>query len=153
MLKSIPSENGNGEPLEFAGWQESSLLAEAFRQTVTSILRAKPKGRNPVYVLTSVGPGEGKTTLSVNLAIAMAGIGKRVLLVDADLRRARLHTLFGLEGTKGLSDLLTSAGPLGNVTKYMSPTRVTGLHVMTHGMTRVETPAILFFSSKVKELL
>jgi len=90
------------------------MLAESFRQTLTSILRTKPIGHNPVYVITSVGPGEGKTTLCANLAIAMAAIGQRVLLVDADLRSARLQAVFDLPECKGLSDLLTSKNPFGD---------------------------------------
>uniref|UniRef100_Q01XL7 non-specific protein-tyrosine kinase n=1 Tax=Solibacter usitatus (strain Ellin6076) TaxID=234267 RepID=Q01XL7_SOLUE len=142
--------------LEFATWQnKSSILAESFRQTLTSILRAQPKGECPVYVITSGGPGEGKTTLSANLAIAMAMIGQRVLLIDADLRRARLHSVFGLDNCPGLSDLLTSTESLeeADLAPYLSPTKVDNLRVMTHGLAQVGTPATLFFSPRVKELV
>ncbi len=148
---------GNGQPaLEFATWQDkSSILAESFRQTLTSILRTKPKDRCPVYVITSGGPGEGKTTLSANLAIAMATIGQRVLLIDADVRRARLHSVFGLDNCPGLSDLLTSADSLegADLNGYLCPTKVDNLRVMTHGLAEVDTPATLFFSPRVKELV
>ena len=148
---------GNGQPtLEFATWQDkSSIMAESFRQTLTSILRTKPKGRCPVYVITSGGPGEGKTTLSANLAIAMATIGQRVLLIDADLRHARLHSVFGLDNCPGLSDLLKSTDSLegADLNGYLCPTKVDNLRVMTHGLAEVDTPATLFFSPRVKELV
>ena len=156
-IQTLGTAAGNGQPtLEFATWQDkSSILAESFRQTLTSILRTKPKGHCPVYVITSGGPGEGKTTLSANLAIAMATIGQRVLLIDADLRRARLHSVFGLENCPGLSDLLTSTDSLegADLNAYLCPTKVDNLRVMTHGLAEVDTPATLFFSPRVQELV
>jgi polysaccharide biosynthesis transport protein len=156
-LASLGSLAGDSQAtLEFATWQnKSSILAESFRQTLTSILQTKPKDQCPVYVITSVGPGEGKTTLSSNLAIAMATIGQRVLLIDADLRRARLHSVFGLDNRPGLSDLLTSTDSLegADLDAYLSPTKVENLRVMTHGLADVGTPATLFFSPRVKELV
>jgi capsular exopolysaccharide synthesis family protein len=148
--------DGGQESLEFATWQnKSSILAESFRQTLTSILRTRPKGECPVYVITSGGPGEGKTTLSANLAIAMASIGQRVLLIDTDLRRARLHSVFGLTECPGLSDLLTSTDSLedANLDRYLSPTKVENLRVMTQGNEAVGAPAALFFSPRVRELI
>lgn len=133
----------------------SSLLAESFRQTLASILRNRPVDRNPVYVLTSVGPGEGKTTLSANLAIAMADIGQKVLLIDADLRRARLRHLFGAENKKGLSDILTSPTPVTKLAleEFIQPTEVDKLCIMTEGLASVETPALLSFLPSVEEML
>ena len=151
----IVAENGGPQQLEFATWQnKSSMLAESFRQTLTSIMRVKPEDHNPLYVVTSVGPGEGKTTLSANLAIAMASIGKRVLLVDADLRKGRLHTLFGLSDREGLRDLLTRTGPLSNIVleNFVNSTQVPNLQVMTHGLAEATNPAVLFFSGRVQEL-
>jgi capsular exopolysaccharide synthesis family protein len=133
---------------------EASLLSESFRQTLVSVLRTKPAGHNPLYVVTSAGSGEGKTTLCANLAIAMAGIGQRVLLIDADLRKANVHKLFDLKNERGLSDLLTCAEPLQNVLleELFQATQVANLKVMTHGLAEVDRPGELFFSSKVEEL-
>ncbi len=142
--------------LEFATWRDrTSLLAESFRQTITSILRTKPARPNPVYIVTSAGPGEGKTTLAANVAIAMAGIGRRVLLVDADLRRARLHLLFGLRDRPGLSDLLirSSAPAVEDMAAFVNPTEVPNLYVMTNGLAETETPAGLFFSPRLGEVV
>ena len=147
------AEVGGVQRLELISWQDkSSFLAESFRQTLASILRAKPDGRSPVYVITSGGPGEGKTTLSANLAIAMAHVGQRVLLVDADFRRARIHTLFGTENTKGLSDLLMEETPL-DPNEFIHSTPVKNLQIMTHGLGEIDTPALLFFSPKLKDIV
>src|SRR5450759_945389 len=135
----ISAENGH-QTMEFATWQnKSSILAESFRQTMTSILRTKPKDQCPVYVVTSVGPGEGKTTVSANLAIAMAMIGQRVLLIDADLRGARRHSVFGLNNCPGLGDLLISTDALegADLDAYLSPTKVDNLRLMTHGLAQI----------------
>ncbi len=134
---------------------QTSLLSESFRQTLVSVIRTKPVGHNPMYVVTSAGPGEGKTTLCANLAIAMADIGQRVLLIDADLRRAKLHELFGLKDEKGLSDLLVGEEPLEKVDwdELLQPTKAANLHVLTRGLAEVETPGALFFSSRVEQLV
>jgi polysaccharide biosynthesis transport protein len=133
----------------------SSYLSESFRQTLVSLLRTKPRGHNPVYIISSAGPGEGKTTLSANLARAMAEVGHRVLLVDADLRRPHLHSLLGAGDEPGLSDILGSPIELENLAlaDYIQPTQVPNLSVMTHGLNATENPAILFFSPKVGELV
>ena len=90
-----------------------SPLAEYFRVTLTSILFADPEGNRPqVMVVTSPGPGEGKSSVASNLAITLAEIGKRVLIVDADMRRPRLHEIFNLPNTWGLSDLLKGEIPI-----------------------------------------
>jgi len=59
-----------------------------------------------VLVLTSAGPGEGKTTAASNLAVTLTEIRRKVLLIDADLRRPRLHEIFDISNDRGLSDLL-----------------------------------------------
>jgi capsular exopolysaccharide synthesis family protein len=113
-----------------------SPLAEYFRVTLTSILFAHPRGKTPkLLVVTSPGPGEGKSSVASNLAITLAEIGKRVLLVDADMRRPRLHEIFSLPNTWGLSDLLKGEGPVENypLEAIARSTGISGLHVLTSG--------------------
>ena len=100
--------------VELVTWQNRpSVLAESFRSTVASILYAGENGNRPrVIVVTSANPQEGKTTVASNLALALAEIGRRVLVVDADLRRPRLHEIFKVPNVFGLSDLLEAKEPL-----------------------------------------
>ena len=87
--------------------RNQSVLADCFRATVTSILYAAENGDRPrVIVLTSANPGEGKTTVASNLALALAEIGRPVLLIDGDLRKGRLHEIFQVSNAWGFSDLL-----------------------------------------------
>ena len=88
------------------------MLADSFRSTLTSILYTGENGDRPrVIVLTSANPGEGKTTVASNLALALAEIGRRVLLIDGDLRKPRLHEIFNVSNAWGLSDLLEGTKP------------------------------------------
>jgi receptor protein-tyrosine kinase len=87
--------------------QPSSGLSESFRATLASILSTNHDGTHPrVLVVTSSRPMEGKTTVVSNLGIALAEIGHKVLLIDGDLRRPRLHKVFGEINSWGLSDVL-----------------------------------------------
>jgi non-specific protein-tyrosine kinase len=88
---------------------ERSLAAEAFRSLRTSIYLNAPHRSLRVLVVTSPGSGEGKSFVASNLAVALAQAGKRVLLVDADLRRPAVHRLFGVSNTLGLVDALRRA--------------------------------------------
>ena len=90
----------------------ASLLADSFRATSTSILYSGENGDRPrIIALTSASPGEGKTTVSSNLALALAEIGRPVLLIDGDLRQGRLHEVFDVSNAWGLSDLLAGKEP------------------------------------------
>ncbi len=150
----VATENGDSV---LDSWQDdrSSMLSESFRQTLVSLLRTKPQNHSPVYVITSAGPGEGKTTLSINLARAMAETGQRVLLVDADLRRPNIHSRLGMDNHEGLSDILTSPLDIKDIelSTFVQPTQIDNLSVMMHGLMKVETPALLFFSPKVSILI
>jgi len=81
--------------------------AEAYRSIRTNLRFLFPEhGGSPVFVVTSAGPSEGKSTTAGNLAIALSESGYRVALVDADLRKPRVAKLFGVEGAIGLTDVL-----------------------------------------------
>jgi capsular exopolysaccharide synthesis family protein len=103
---------------------------EAFRTAETNLLFSWVDPGLRSLVVTSAMPGEGKTVVAGNLAVALAQSGQRVLLVDADLRRPRIHDLLGLAREPGLTNLLVGrAGPEDVVV----PTDVAGLSVVTAG--------------------
>jgi non-specific protein-tyrosine kinase len=87
-----------------------SSAAEAFRSLRASLRLATPPHPLSTLVITSAGASEGKTFVASNLAIAEAQAGKRVLLVDADLRRPMVHTWFGVPGERGFTDALVQVG-------------------------------------------
>src|SRR5215813_3388409 len=84
-----------------------SPAAEAFRSLRTSIKLSTRLEVPRALVVTSAGPREGKTFVAANLAIALAQAGKRVVLVDADLRRPAVHAWFGVPNSSGLADVLS----------------------------------------------
>jgi capsular exopolysaccharide synthesis family protein len=100
-------------PVELVTWKKRpSVLADSFRSTMASILYTGENGDRPrVIALTSANPREGKTTVASNLALALAEIGRRVLLIDGDLRQPRLHQVFNVSNAWGLSDLLAGTKP------------------------------------------
>lgn len=142
------------EPVELITWdQKPSLVAEAFRAVLTSILFAGENGSRPkMLVITSCGPGDGKTTVVSNLAIAMAEIRRRVLIVDADMRRPRMHQLFELSNEFGLSSLLRDTENTQPPLEVIQETRIPGLFVLTSGPA-TGSAANLLYSQRLPELL
>jgi non-specific protein-tyrosine kinase len=92
------------------GW---SPRAEEFLRLRTNLDRLDPETGSRVVLVTSAVPGEGKSTTVCNLAAAIARSGRRVVVVDADLRRSGLTHLLGLRSDTGLTGVLTRQAPLG----------------------------------------
>jgi capsular exopolysaccharide synthesis family protein len=107
-----------------------SREAEAFRTVRTSLSIINDDGRSKVIQVTSPEPGDGKSVSASNLALALAQSGKRVLLIDADLRRPTVHQLFRLPANIGLTESLQGEIEWINAVK---PTQVDGLGVLTAG--------------------
>jgi succinoglycan biosynthesis transport protein ExoP len=99
---SSGSADGEGRPLS----QPFSVGTEAFRMLRTSLIWSD-SGEMRTIVVTSAAPGEGKTVTAANLSVAFAHDGFRVLLIDCDVRRPRLHSLFRMPRSPGLMELLT----------------------------------------------
>ena len=107
-----------------------SSVAEAYRSLRTNIAFARAQGELRTIVLTSPGPADGKSTSVANLAITFAQQGQRVLLIDADLRRAVLDRAFGVPRTPGLTDVLVGRAVLADA---LSTTEIEGLSVLGSG--------------------
>jgi succinoglycan biosynthesis transport protein ExoP len=135
------SQTSDGKP-------SSLQLADSFRVTMASLMLGNASGRRPqVILVTSPSPGEGKTTIVSNLATALAETGRSVLVVDGDFRRPRLHRLFELENTWGLSDILADGVDLPE--KLGLETTVPGLMVLPNGK-RPESVSRLLYSSQMR---
>ena len=85
-------------------------MAQALRTVRTNVLFSSTSEGGQSIVITSSGPGEGKTVVSTNLALALAQTGQRVLLIDADMRRPRVHQVFSERQEPGLSNVLVGDG-------------------------------------------
>jgi succinoglycan biosynthesis transport protein ExoP len=140
-------------PVETAAWSQSpSLLAESFRSASASLLLPRLVGKQPAVVLiTSLNASEGKTTVASNLGIALTGVSRRVLLIDADRRRPRLHSIFGRRNERGLCDLL-EAEPGAPLDDFIVDTAVPNLFVLPSGKATQATPDLLY-SKKMSSII
>jgi capsular exopolysaccharide synthesis family protein len=117
VIAQVPESTQPNPRLLFSGHGESShLYAESFRSLRSALLYLTAQPNRPkMLLITSALPNEGKSTVAVNLAHSLALGGARVLLVDADLRRGRLHELLDLKAEPGLGDLLDFGADTGAV--------------------------------------
>jgi len=145
-----------GDCLELVTWnRKTSVISEAFRSTMTSILFSGENGGRPkVLVITSPLPQEGKSTVITNLAIALAEVNHRVLLIDADMRLPRLHNIFDLPNTFGLSDVLHDQMAVGDYSDeaLVKKTHIPDLYVLPAGPARTNLSRLLY-SPRMKELI
>jgi capsular exopolysaccharide synthesis family protein len=129
----------------------NDLASEAFR-TLRTALSLVGEGTQTVSV-SSAEPGDGKTTVVANLAVAMALSGKRTLLIDADIRRPRLTPLLNLRGYSGLTTLLRQTVPVGEtIADCLCAGVISGLDVVPSGP-RAANAAELLVSERLPELL
>jgi capsular exopolysaccharide synthesis family protein len=133
--------------------KKPSLIAEAFRSTLTSILFVGENGNRPrVLVFTSANPADGKTTVASNVAIAAAEIRCRVLVIDADLRRPRMHNVFDVSNEHGLTDVLQGNLDESMLKGLIKKTSVPDLHVLPAGPA-TQAVAHLLYSPNFASLL
>jgi capsular exopolysaccharide synthesis family protein len=132
-----------------------ALVAEAYRNTTYSVLLAgEGFDRARTFVITSPGIGEGKTTVTCNLGLALAQANRRVLLIDGDLRKPRLHKAMDVSNEIGLRNLLRGDMEAESAATewFCQSTQIPGLSVLTSG-TGVEEPSRLLHSVRFRSLL
>jgi polysaccharide biosynthesis transport protein len=105
-------------------------FAEAFKTIRTNVLFSSADEGMRSLVVTSAGPGEGKSITSANIAIALAQTGQRVLLIDCDMRRPRVHEIFGGDQEPGLSNVLTGNAKPGDAIRR---SHLNGLWLLASG--------------------
>ena len=130
--------------------QPRSAASEAYRTLRTSIEFAGLDSPIKTLLVTSAGPDEGKSSTLANLAVVSAQEGKRVVVVDCDLRRPSLHTLLGLGNTDGLTSALVSSEAVS--APPLQSTAVDGLLALTSGPIP-PNPLGLLGSRRLEELL
>lgn len=129
--------------------EPKSLIAECTRSIRTNLLFMSPDKPFRRMLVTSSGPQEGKSTTVINLAIAMAQSGSKVLIVDTDMRRPRLHKAFGVPNDVGVSSLVVGEGRIEDAIKT---TDVPGVYVLPCGPVP-PNPAELQHTRAFSELL
>ncbi|MDY6823468.1 MAG: polysaccharide biosynthesis tyrosine autokinase [Thermodesulfobacteriota bacterium] len=148
-MASIPYVEKMEQPERVVFEKPNSSYAEAYKSLRASLTLSTDRGLPRTLMIASISPDEGKTLTCANLAIAMARAGKSVLIVDSDLRRPKMHIVFGLSNDTGFSDLLT-----GNTDSLalIRSTEVENLDLLTSGKTP-PNPSELLASENTKTII
>ena len=128
----------------------NAAASESIRTLRTNLQFASVDKTIKTILVTSTLPSEGKSFISANLATSFAQAGKKVLLVDCDLRKGRQHKIFKIAGKNGLSNLLI--GDISKFKDYVVETKISNLSVMSRGIVP-PNPSELLNSKKNKELI
>lgn len=124
-------------------------IVESYKAARTNIMFSLSADDNKVFAVTSYSKGEGKSTVSANLAISFSKMEKRVLLVDSDLRRPNVHNIFKLENATGLSNII---GKMGNFDEAVHRDVLPNLDILPSG-TIPPNPSELICSARFIELV
>lgn len=134
-----------------------SYVSECINTIRTNILYMNSTNNAKTVLITSSTPNEGKSWISANIAVSFAEINKKVLLIDADMRKGRAHKIFNVENKHGLSEFLYSM--TGDVKedlqlgkRFIQETQIPSLHILTNGGFP-QNPSELLASSYMKELI
>ncbi|MEI6261076.1 MAG: polysaccharide biosynthesis tyrosine autokinase [Deltaproteobacteria bacterium] len=127
-----------------------SATAEAYRTIRTGLMLSSAVNQLKVFLMTSAIPNEGKTITAVNLAVAMAQMGEKVLIVDCDMRRRNLHNVFDIGNESGISDVLVDPAKLSQAIQHLES--YPNLDILTGG-TLAPNPSELLGSERMKEFI
>jgi capsular exopolysaccharide synthesis family protein len=127
----------------------TSLAAEACRSIRTNMLFISAQKEFSLFSVTSPGPQDGKTTVAINLAVTMAQAGGRILLIDTDMRRPRVHKSFGLKSDRGISNVIAGDVPLKDA---IHKSEVPNLDILPCGPTP-PNPAELLHTERFRQIL
>lgn len=151
----VSESDSNGKPLILCNGARSPAT-EAFRGMRTQLLLLVRQGQLRHLLITSTGPGEGKSTVAANIALVTARAGQKVLLVDADLHRPQLHTLFGVANQAGLAELLRNPGgspvDASAATRFCLDTNVPNLSLLPAGELPADA-AEIFAGTAMREIV
>ncbi|MGQ9505638.1 MAG: polysaccharide biosynthesis tyrosine autokinase [Thermogutta sp.] len=151
VVREMPAREGKGiQSLEVAAEPESAA-SEAFRTLRTALALSETPAES--VVITSTQPGDGKSTVAANLAVAFAQAGRRTLLIDGDMRRPGLTTLLGLRSCVGLSEVLRDTAAVEeSVLARLQAAVMPNLDILPCG-NRPANPAELLSSQRLTDLL
>jgi capsular exopolysaccharide synthesis family protein len=127
-----------------------SPIAESYRSLVSQMLYSNPDNPPETLLITSPGPSEGKTTLTGNMAMALTEVGKRVLIIDCDMRKPGIPRLFGISKEPGIMEILFKDYTPEEAVRSMP---VPGLDVLTTGKKQPARPTSVIGSKSFKDLI
>jgi tyrosine-protein kinase Etk/Wzc len=133
-------------------WLEAPALMESFNRLAVNVAFLQQGQRLKALAVTSPVPGEGKTTVAINLAVAMAQRGGRVLLVDADMRRGRIHSALKTSRSPGLAEVLHGDIAAEQAINHLRFQGGTSVHFLAAGQL-LDNPALVLTESAVGELV
>ena len=148
-LKNNPKQNGDSLGI-YVAKNPRSPVAEAFRSLRTNLEYSSVDKPARTMLVTSPGESEGKSTVAANLAIVEAQSGKNVIIVDADMRRPKVHVLFNKSNRRGLSDVVTGKLRIDDVVKTYD--QVENLSIITCG-TIPPNPSELLGSERMSQTI
>ncbi len=149
FLDVVPLTAGDKGPVYVTG-DPRSATAEAYRTIRTGLMLSVTENPLKVVLVTSATPNEGKTTTAANLAVAMAQMGEKVVIIDLDMRRHNLHEIFGISNPVGISDLIVEPKRFSEAIKRSE--KYPNLEIITGG-TLAPNPSELLGSERMKEFI
>lgn len=155
VLSTIPLTDVKNNSELITKNEPKSIISESFKTLRTNIMYSIQNKKLKTILITSGYMGEGKSFVSSNLAITFAQSGKKVIFIDTDMRKGRIHKIFNIQNKKGLSNCLSEINENKNkvdINKFINKTEISNLYIMTAGDVP-PNPSELLASSIMKKLL